>query len=65
MAAGLKQIGFLAEPMLAQRTDYQDAFAAGQGVTEYAPDGKAAAEIRQLWSWIDQEIVATERKKIA
>jgi chromosome partitioning protein len=52
MAAGLSSLGLLAEPMICQRADYQDAFAAGQGVTEYAPDGKAAEEIRQLWKWI-------------
>jgi chromosome partitioning protein len=58
MAAGLVAIGFLAEPMICQRADFQDAFAAGQGVTEYAPDGKAAAEIRKLWEWIDRETKA-------
>jgi len=55
MQAGLGQLGVCAEPMIAQRADYQDAFAAGQGVVEYAPDGKAADEIRRLWSWIDQQ----------
>jgi chromosome partitioning protein len=53
MAAGLTALGILAEPMIGSRVDYQDAYAAGQGVTEYAPAGKAADEIRQLWAWID------------
>ncbi|WP_244027743.1 ParA family protein [Methylobacterium sp. E-016] len=51
-AAGLASIGFMAEPLVMQRNDYQDGFAAGQGVTEYAPDGKAADEMRQLWQWV-------------
>ena len=50
-AEGLHMMGNLAGPMLGSRADYQDAMAAGQGVTEYAPDGKAAEEITQLWSW--------------
>ncbi|MCW6511307.1 nucleotide-binding protein [Lichenifustis flavocetrariae] len=56
MAAGLASLGLLAKPMVRQRADYQDAFAAGQGVTEYAPDGKAADEMRELWAWIDRQM---------
>lgn len=52
MAAGLRAIGMLAEPLIYQRADHQDAFATGQGVTEYAPNGKAAWEVRALWGWI-------------
>jgi chromosome partitioning protein len=55
MASGLAALGYLAEPMVVQRADYQDAYAAGQGVTEYAPEGKAAEEMRQLWRWIDNQ----------
>lgn len=50
-AMGLSQLGNLAGQMLGNRADFQDAMASGLGVTEYAPDGKAADEIRQLWSW--------------
>lgn len=50
-AEGLHMMGSLAAPMLGIRADYQDAMAAGQGVTEYAPQGKAAEEVRQLWEW--------------
>jgi chromosome partitioning protein len=53
MAGGLASLGLLADPMIGQRADFQDAFAAGQGVTEYAPEGKAADEIRGLWRWVD------------
>jgi chromosome partitioning protein len=62
MAAGLAALGLLAEPMIGSRVDYQDAYAAGKGVTEYAPAGKAADEIRQLWAWIDRE---TKKEKNA
>jgi chromosome partitioning protein len=42
--------------MIGARVDYQDAYGAGQGVTEYAPQGKAADEMRKLWSWITDEM---------
>ena len=32
MASGLAALGYLAEPMVVQRADYQDAYAAGQGL---------------------------------
>jgi chromosome partitioning protein len=57
-ANGLSLFGVLAEPILAQRADHQDALAAGQGVTEYAPDGKAAGELRDLWNWINGRLKA-------
>jgi chromosome partitioning protein len=57
-AMGLSLFGVLAEPTVAQRADHQDALAAGKGVTEYAPDGKAAGEIRDLWNWIDAKMKA-------
>lgn len=53
-AAGLKAIGKLALPLIMTRADFLDAYAAGQGVTEYAPNGKAAESIRELWKWIKE-----------
>jgi len=50
-AKNLTALGILAEPMLSARMDYQDAIAAGLGVTEYAGTGRAAQEIRMLWTW--------------
>ena len=50
-AKSLNRLGILAEPMLSARMDFQDAIAAGLGVTEYARDGRAAQEIATLWSW--------------
>ena len=55
MAAGLKTLGVLAEPNIALRADHQDAYAAGQGVTEYASTGKAAQELRELWQWTNKK----------
>ena len=56
MAAGLSSLGLLAEPMIHARADFQDAFAAGQGVTEYAAKSLAADEIRKLWAWVDRSM---------
>lgn len=55
-AAGLGAFGVLAEPPIAARADHQDVLAAGQGATEFAPDSKAAAEIRALWVWIARKL---------
>lgn len=35
--------------VIAARVDHQYAYAVGQGVAEFAPEGKAAAEIVELW----------------
>jgi len=50
-AAGLSMLGALADPFMVTRADFQDAFASGLGVTEYAPKGKAAADVQKLWAW--------------
>lgn len=59
MAAGLETLGVLAEPMIAQRADHQDAFAAGLGVTEYSKDSKAAEEVRGLLTWLNRKMKGT------
>lgn len=53
-SGGLQMLGVLANPSLTLRAEFQDAIAAGLGVTEYAPHGKAAEEIRALWKWTDR-----------
>lgn len=53
---GLSVLGMVAPVTIVLRTAYQDALAAGLGVTEYEPDGKAAAEIRALWAWIAKKM---------
>jgi chromosome partitioning protein len=50
-AKGLTKLGVLAEPLLSARMDYQDAIAAGLGVTEFSAAGSAAREIAALWTW--------------
>jgi hypothetical protein len=30
------------------------------GVTEYAPDGKASEEVRQLWTWVKVQMETKE-----
>lgn len=55
----LSQLGVLAEPMLSSRIDYQDALAAGLGVTEYDANGRAAQEINALWQWTQGQFAST------
>jgi len=51
-AEGLKVLGMLANTSIVLRNDHQDAIGTGMGVTEIAPAGAAANEIRKLWSWV-------------
>jgi hypothetical protein len=48
----LKMADVLALPAIVLRNDQQDALGVGLGVTEYAPRGKSAEEIRGLWRWV-------------
>jgi chromosome partitioning protein len=41
---------------IASRMDHQYAYALGQGAMEYAPDSKAAEEIRELWAWCQKRL---------
>jgi hypothetical protein len=64
-AATLNALGVLALPYIVQRNDHQDAIGAGLGVSEYAPSGKAANEMRALWGWVkhklnDEALIATQ-----
>jgi chromosome partitioning protein len=61
---GLAMLGIVCPIRVVARTAYQDAQGAGLGVAEFDPDGKAAAEIAQLWNWIvrKMEKVAHEQK---
>src|SRR5216683_924332 len=47
--AALDLSGILALPYIVMRNDHQDALGAGLAVCEYAPAGKSAEEIRDLW----------------
>lgn len=50
--AGLGILGMVAPVAIVSRTTHQDAYGSGLGVTEFEPDGKAAEEIRELWTWL-------------
>jgi len=50
---GLLVFGVSVSPIsIGNRAAYPDAYGSGLGVTEYEPAGKAAEEIRALWTWI-------------
>ena len=55
-AAALNAAGVLAFPFIVQRNDHQDSLGAGFAVTEFAPDGKAAQEISDLWRWVWEKL---------
>jgi chromosome partitioning protein len=61
-ATALNLWGVLATPYVVQRNDHQDALGAGLAVTEFAPAGKAAEEIRGLWAWIRKRLNVKEAK---
>jgi chromosome partitioning protein len=46
----------LARPLIVMRNDHQDSLAAGLAVSEFAPAGKSADEIRGLWRWIETRL---------
>src|SRR5215468_7219227 len=56
-AVSLNSLGVLALPYVGQRNDHQDALGVGLGVTEFAREGKASAEIRELWRWALQKLL--------
>ena len=52
-----RELGDLvARPFISMRNDHQDALASGLAVSEYAPTGKSAEEIRQLWQWTEARL---------
>ena len=61
-ATALNLWGVLATPYVVQRNDHQDALGAGLAVTEFAPAGKAADEIRALWIWMKKRLNVKEAK---
>jgi len=50
--------GVLAQPCIVMRNDHQDALSAGLAVSEYAPAGKSADEVRGLWQWVEARLDA-------
>jgi chromosome partitioning protein len=47
------------------RTAFPTAAAAGQTATEFEPDGKAAAEVRELWGFVSNELKKTQLAAVA
>jgi len=58
VATGLHEVGALAFPYIALRNDHMDSLAAGLAVSEFAPNGIAAAEIRALWAWSKRKLAS-------
>lgn len=56
-------MGGLITPPVVSRVDYQEAAREGLGVTELSPDGKAAEEMRKLWSSIKRRLKAKANGK--
>lgn len=54
--AALDISGIVAQPFIAMRNDHQDALSAGLAVCEYAPAGKSAEEIGDLWRWVEARL---------
>jgi len=65
--AALDLSDVLAQPLIVMRNDHQDALSAGLAVSEFAPAGKSADEIRGLWQWLETRLyggVAVEAQPI-
>jgi chromosome partitioning protein len=54
--AAFDNSGVLALPYIVMRNDHQDALGLGLAVVEYAPTGKSADEIRDLWQWVEAKL---------
>ncbi len=65
-AKTLEALGGLLTPLVSSRVDYQEAARHGWGVTELAPSGAAADEMRALWSSIRRRLnKATAARNVA
>lgn len=52
---GLAGLGLVAKHHTGERKAYKMAFAVGEGVDEYEPNGKASEEMRNLYQWIKKK----------
>ncbi len=64
-AKALEAMGGLLTPLVSARVDYQEAARSGRGVTEIAPHGVAAEEMRTLWLSIKRRLNRGAVKKPA
>jgi chromosome partitioning protein len=63
--AALDIADVVARPFIVMRNDHQDALSAGLAVSEYAPAGKSAEEVRGLWQWVATRLNASEPTSLA
>jgi chromosome partitioning protein len=63
--AALDIADVVARPFIVMRNDHQDALSAGLAVSEYAPAGKSAEEVRGLWQWVETRLNAVELTSLA
>ena len=54
--AGYDLFDVVAQPFVVMRNDHQDAMTAGLAVSEYAPSGKSAEEMHDLWRWVETRL---------
>ncbi len=59
----LQLLGRLCDVTLAHRSDHMDALASGLGVTEFAPSGKAADEVRALLQWLQVRLQRLDNRQ--
>ena len=64
-AKALEAMGGLLTPLVSSRVDFQEAAREGLGVTELAPSGAAAGEIRTLWASIKRRLNKSAAGKTA
>jgi chromosome partitioning protein len=57
-AMALDLSGLVAQPYITMRNDHQDALGRGLAVTEHAPTGRSAEEMRGLWQWVEWRLRA-------
>ncbi len=55
-SAALSKLGDVCPVTIVSRNSYQDAQGLGLGVVEFEPKGKAAAETKLLWKWIQKKL---------
>jgi len=52
----------VAPARLIRRLDFVNGLPVGQSATEWNPKSKAAAEVRELWEWVCQQVSLTSRQ---
>jgi chromosome partitioning protein len=57
-ATALDLAGLVAQPYITMRNDHQDALGKGLAVTEFAPAGRSAEEMRRLWQWVERRLTS-------